>query len=397
MARCARLAGISEEPGRLTRSYASPAMAEAVREVAGWMREAGLGVSMDPAGNLVGRRPGPAGGPVLLLGSHLDTVRDAGAYDGPLGILVALEALAALGDAELGFGVDLYAFADEEGLRYGTTYLGSRAVAGTFDPAVLDLVDAGGTRLADALRTFGGDPEDLAGAARRGEDLLGYVEVHIEQGPVLEERGAPVGVVSGVAGATRAEVTFTGRAGHAGTVPMALRRDALAGAAEWLLAVEAAGRAGDGLVATVGRLEAAPGAANVVAGRAAALLDVRDAEDAARRAAVASVRARAGAIAAARDLEVEWRELLDAPAVAMDGRLTGLLRAAAGPEAPVLASGAGHDAVALAALCPVAMLFVRCRGGISHHPDEAVLDHDATRAVEVLGAFLRRLTWEERS
>jgi len=394
MARCAHLALISEEPGRLTRSYASPAMAEANALVAGWMGEAGLAARMDPAGNLVGRRAGPPGAPVLLLGSHLDTVRDAGAFDGPLGIVVALEALHRLSGLELPFAIDLYAFADEEGLRYGTAYLGSRAVAGTFDPLVLDLVDAGGIRLGDALRVFGGDPGALGAASRRGEDLLGYVEVHIEQGPVLEELGAPVGVVSAIAGGTRAQVTFTGRAGHAGTVPMALRRDALAGAAEWALEVEAAGRARGGLVATVGRLDADPGAINVVAGRARALLDVRHADDAARSEAVGLLRARAEAIAAARGLSVGWQELLDAPAVAMDAGLTERLRAAAGPAAPVLGSGAGHDAVALAALCPVGMLFVRCAGGISHHPDESVSEGDAGRAVEVLETFLRRLATE---
>ena len=394
MARCAQLARISEEPGRLTRPYASRALAEARSLVAGWMREAGLQARLDAAGNLAGRRPGPPGAPVLLLGSHLDTVRDAGAYDGPLGILVALEALQALGGSSLGYGVDLYAFADEEGLRYGTTYLGSGAVAGTFDPAALDLVDAGGTRLADALRAFGGDPAGLAAAARRGEDLLGYVEVHIEQGPVLEELDVPVGVVAGIAGATRARVAFAGRAGHAGTVPMGLRRDALAGAAAWVLAVEAAGRGEEGLVATVGRLDAAPGAVNVVPGDAVALLDVRHPDDAVRRAAVAGLRLRAEELAAARGLSVGWEELLDAPAVAMDPGLTARLRAAAGPGAPVLASGAGHDAVALAALCPVAMLFVRCAGGISHHPDESVRPGDAGRAVEVLGTFLRGLAAE---
>jgi allantoate deiminase len=358
------------------------------------MREAGLEAAPDAAGNLIGRRPGPAGAPVLLLGSHLDSVRDAGAYDGPLGIAVALEALGTLRDLPLGFGVDLYAFADEEGLRYGTAYLGSRAVAGTLDPAALELVDARGTRMADALRAFGGDPDGLPAASRRGEPLLGYLEVHIEQGPVLEELGVPVGVVSGIAGATRARVAFAGRAGHAGTVPMSSRRDALAGAAEWVLAVEAAGRAGNGLVATVGRLDAAPGAVNVVPGKAVALLDVRHPDDAVRGAAVAGLRRRAQELAAARGLTASWEELLDAPGVAMDRGLTARLRAAAGPEAPVLASGAGHDAVALAALCPVAMLFVRCAGGISHHPDETVDSHDAGRAVEVLGTFLRGLAAE---
>jgi allantoate deiminase len=285
-------------------------------------------------------------------------------------------------------------FSDEEGVRYGTAYLGSRAVAGTFDPALLALVDDDGVALGEALRDFGGAPDALAGAARRGERLLGYCEVHIEQGPVLEGRDVPVGVVSAIAGATRAELEFSGRAGHAGTVPMDLRYDAACAAAEWVLAVEAAARREPALVATVGRLEARPGAPNVVPGAAVASLDVRHPDDAVRDAAVRGLRDAAGAIGARRGVEVTWREVMTAPAVAADAALTAALSAAVaerGLPVVTLASGAGHDAVALSALTGVAMLFVRCAGGLSHHPDESVDESDVAVALDVLHAFVRGL------
>jgi allantoate deiminase len=372
-------------------------MAQANARVGDWMAAAGMAVRTDAAGNLVGRlESADPGAGTLLLGSHLDTVRDAGAFDGPLGVLVAVacvERLRAEG-AALPFAIEVLGFSDEEGLRFGTAYLGSRAVAGSFDPALLDLVDDAGVTLGDALRAFGGTPEEVGGASRRGERLLGYCEVHIEQGPVLEGRDVPVGVVTAIAGATRAELDFSGRAGHAGTVPMDARHDAACAAAEWVLAVEAAARAEPGLVATVGRLEARPGAPNVVPGAAVASLDVRHADDAAREAAVAALRAEAQRIGAARGIEVAWREVMSAPAVAADGALTASLSAAvAGCGLPVvtLASGAGHDAVALAELTGVAMLFVRCAGGISHHPDESVEEADVAVALDVLHTFVRGL------
>jgi allantoate deiminase len=397
VARCRELAAVSEEPGRLTRRFATPAMARANALVGEWMGAAGLEVRVDAAGNLVGHLAGadPAAG-TLLLGSHLDTVRDAGAFDGPLGVLAAVacvERLRAEG-AALPFAIDVLAFSDEEGLRYGTAYLGSRAVAGSFDPALLELRDGDGVALGDALRAFGGAPDDVASAARAGERLLGYVEVHIEQGPVLEDRDVPVGVVTAIAGAARAELEFSGRAGHAGTVPMDLRHDAACAAAEWVLAVEAAGRREPGLVATVGRLEARPGAANVVPGAAVASLDVRHADDAVRAAAVAALRDAAERAASARGVEVAWREVMSAPAVAVDAALSEALAAAISARGlPVvrLASGAGHDGVALRELTGVAMLFVRCAGGISHHPDESVDEADVAVALDVLCDVVRGL------
>jgi len=401
VARCRELATVSEEPGRLTRPYASPAMARANALVGGWMTEAGLAARVDAAGNLVGRRGGTdlhAG--TLLLGSHLDTVRDAGAFDGPLGVLTAIAALQRLRDEgrTLPYAVDVLGFADEEGLRFGTAYLGSRAVAGTWDPALLALTDEAGISLRDALASFGAMPGSVAAASRAGEPLLGYLEVHMEQGPVLEELGAPVGIVSAIAGATRAHVRFTGRAGHAGTVPMALRHDAACAAAELVLAVEATARGVDGLVATVGRLEALPGAPNVVPGGAVASIDVRHADDDVRAAAVADLRATAQEIAAARGVQLSWEVRLDNPAVAVDPGLTQHLavaaQAAIGAPAPRLPSGAGHDGVALSALCGVAMLFVRCAGGLSHHPDESVAAADVVVALEVLDGVLTALAQE---
>jgi allantoate deiminase len=399
--RCRELAGVSEEQGRLTRRFATPAMARANAIVGSWMREAGMTVRLDAAGNLVGRRPGfvPESG-TLLLGSHLDTVRDAGAFDGPLGVIVAIALVQRLREEGIAvpFAIDVLGFADEEGLRFGTAYLGSRAVAGTFEPALLDVADDDGVSVRDALRGFGGDPVTVArneaGASRRGEKLLGYVEVHMEQGPVLEERGAPVGVVSGIAGATRAEVRFTGLAGHAGTVPMALRRDCAPAVAELVLACEALALSTEGLLATVGRLSVTPGAPNVVPGGAVAFLDVRHEDDAVRHAAVDALRATVAEIAERRKLDVVWDVRLDNPAVAMDDALTGRLAAAAASLDLAdlrLPSGAGHDGVALSELCGIAMLFVRCAGGLSHHPAESVAPEDAGVALDVLYAFVREL------
>lgn len=405
--RCRELAGVSEEQGRLTRRYATPAMARANAIVGSWMREAGMTVRMDAAGNLVGRRPGTSAlAGTLLLGSHLDTVRDAGAFDGPLGVIAAIALVQRLREegVALPFALDVLGFADEEGLRFGTAYLGSRAVAGTFDGSLLDAVDDDGVSVRAALKRFGGDPGSLAGASgsasRRGDNLLGYVELHMEQGPVLEERGAPVGVVTGIAGATRAEVRFTGLAGHAGTVPMALRRDAAPAVAELVLACEAAARETDGLLATVGRLSVLPGAPNVVPGGATAFLDVRHADDGVRHRAVAALRERAAVIATTRGLGMDWSVRLDNAAVAVDAPLTERLAAAARSlELPDvrLASGAGHDGVALSALCPIALLFVRCTGGLSHNPAEAVAPADASVALDVLHAFVRGLAADPAS
>jgi allantoate deiminase len=392
--RADRLAACTEEPGRLTRRFATPALAAAGDLVLGWMREAGMAARRDAIGNVAGRWEPPDGAATgtLVLGSHLDTVRDAGRYDGMLGVLVALACVERLTGAP--FAVEVYGFADEEGVRYGTAYLGSSVVAGTFDPAALDRRDSDEVAMRDAIAAFGGDPRALADARRDPAGLLGYVEIHIEQGPVLEAEHLPVGVVTGIAGQTRAEVAFTGVAGHAGTVPMALRRDALVAAAELVAAADARARGPDGLVATVGQLAVEPGASNVIPGRATLSLDVRHLDDATREAAVDDLRERAEHIAGARGVEVAWTEVQATGAVACAPALMAELEAAvadAGIRVRRLASGAGHDAAVMARLCDIAMLFVRCAGGISHNPAESVKVDDVAVAIDVTSRLLDRL------
>jgi allantoate deiminase len=356
--RCARLSAISEESDRLTRRFGTDAMRAANALVGEWMREAGLDVREDEVGNLIGRR---GDGPVLMLGSHLDTVVDAGRYDGPLGVLVAIEAA-----ERVPRDLEVAGFADEEGVRFGTAYLGSSALAGRFDPAWLERRDRDGVRLGDLVR----------GVPPARDDVLAYVEVHIEQGPVLERLGEPVGVVTAIAGQSHATVTFTGEAGHAGTVPMNARRDALAAAAEWVLAVERAG-------GTVGRLDVEPGVRNVIPAAATVTLDLRDADDAARHARRAGLRNEATAIARRRGVDVAWIDTGAVAAVAMDERLS----AAFGVDVR-LPCGAGHDAAMMAHIAPAAMLFVRCAGGISHNPAESVEEADVAVALDALERLL---------
>ena len=397
LARCDELGRISEEPGRLTRRFATPALKEANSTVLRWMEEAGMESGQDNVGNVVGRYAADAEDrPVLLLGSHLDSVRDAGRFDGPLGVVVALECVQRLHSEgrRLPFHVEVIGFADEEGVRYNTAYLGSKVVAGTFDPGYLDRADGDGITMREAIRSFGGDPERLADDARDPSQLLGYVEVHMEQGPVLEAEDLAVGVVSGIAGQSRVSVGFTGVAGHAGTVPMGLRRDALAGAAEWLGEVERRAQKDGDLVATVGVITAEPGASNVIPGRTHMTLDVRSADDPRRAQARDDLREAAETIAAKRGLERNWDVVQETSAVACSPELTSLLleavREAGRPERS-MPSGAGHDAAALAAVTPVAMLFVRCAGGVSHNPAEDVAASDIEAAIDVLSIFLDRL------
>ena len=394
MERCDALATFSEEPDRLTRGYGTDALRRAQDATAAWLRAAGMTVRRDPLGNLIGRYEGndPSAG-TFLLGSHLDSVRDAGRYDGPLGVLVALAAVERLHAQKrrLPFAVEVVAFADEEGLRYATAYLGSSVFAGGFDPAWLAATDADGVPLAAAIRSFGGDPEAVAASNRTGQDWRGWLEVHIEQGPALEALRLPVGVVSAIAGRSRIDVVFAGEAGHAGTVAMGLRRDALCAAAELVLAAEEAARSVEGLVATVGKIAAEPGAGNVIPGRALLTIDVRHPDDGVRGAACERLRARAEEIAGRRRVDVEWDVVNDNDAVAMDPALAGLLARAvaeAGHAVHRLPSGAGHDAVMLAPRCPVAMLFVRCAGGVSHNPAESVTTEDVAVAIEVVDRFL---------
>lgn len=395
MARLEVLARHSERPDRLDRPYLSAAHAAAVETLAGWMREAGLSVRLDPLGTLIGRYEGSEpGAPALLLGSHIDTVSDGGRYDGPLGVLGALdcvERLAAAGERRP-FAIEVLAFGDEEGGRFARTLSGSLGLAGAFDPATLALRDAAGVGLAEALRAFGGDPARVAEAARDPASVLAYVELHIEQGPVLEAAGLPLGVVTAINGAERLALRVTGRAGHAGTVPMGLRRDALAAAAEMVLAAERLAAVEPELVATVGRLEVPAGAVNVIPGGVDFTLDLRAPCDEQRERVLAAIQAEWRAIAARRGVGLEARSLHQAPAVRCDPALVEALAAAVarqGLRVERLPSGAGHDAMAVARLCPVGMLFLRCTGGVSHHPDEAITEEDAGLAVATLLDFIR--------
>ena len=391
LARADELAAISEEHDRLTRRFATPPMARAADRVAGWMEDAGLAVRRDAVGNVIGRMRGDA--PPFVLGSHLDTVPNAGRYDGPLGILVALAAVERLAaGTRPSMPVEVVAFADEEGGRFGTSYLGSAAYTGGFAREWLDLVDADGIMLAEAIVAAGGDPEAAVGSP--APQLAGYLEVHIEQGPVLEREGVSVGVVSAIAGQTRARVVVRGEAGHAGTLPMAARRDALAAAAEVVLAVERVGRSTDGLVATVGALELSPNVGNVVPGEARMLLEVRHAEDAIRAQAADTIRAEVERITSARGVDASWTLRYDTAAVEMTPDVRRRLEAAilaAGHPVRTLVSGAGHDAVVLSRVCDAAMLFVRCAGGISHDPRESVDEADVAVALDVVERFLRGL------
>jgi allantoate deiminase len=398
--RCDELAACSEEAAGLTRRFATPALAEAGAAVAGWMREAGLEARVDPIGNVVGRIEGATPATrTLLIGSHLDTVRNAGRYDGPLGVLAGIAVAQRVAGEALPFALEVLAFADEEGLRYGTPYLGSRVVAGSFRDEDLDRVDVDGIAMRDAITAAGGDPTALAAEARPAGSLLGYVELHIEQGPVIESLGGHVGVVSAIAGRTRARLELIGRAGHAGTVPMALRHDPLVVAARIVERVDAIARAGgEAVVATVGELTVEPGAANVIPGRVALTVDLRAPGDAVRLAAWESIADRINRLAAEGGVEARALELEHTAAVACDLRLRVLLGASAkarGADAPTLVSGAGHDAVILADVAPVAMLFVRSPGGVSHHPDEGLREEDVAVALDVLEEFVRALAMAE--
>jgi allantoate deiminase len=358
------------------------------------MRDAGMATWIDAAGNTVGRYEGAEPGlPALLTGSHQDTVRAGGRYDGMLGIIAPISCIKALHrqDRRLPYAVEVIAFGDEEGVRFQTTLLGSRAVAGTFDPSVLDRTDPDGITMRQAMRDFGLDPEGIGKIARRPDQVLGFVELHIEQGPVLEAKNLPVGTVTAIAGCVRLAVRFEGEAGHAGTVPMDRRQDALAAAAEAVLAVERLAKAAPGLVATVGRIEASPGAINVIPGAVAFSVDARAPDDKDRLALARRIEDELRAIAQRRGVRVAIDRTLDAKAAACAPRLMDRMDAAIraeGIEPFRLFSGAGHDAMAMGALTEIAMLFVRCERGISHNPAEMITAADAGIAARVLLRFM---------
>ncbi|MFM9937669.1 MAG: allantoate amidohydrolase [Novosphingobium sp.] len=417
VARCKTLgvAPFSDMAGGLYRGYLSSAHRSALDQVGRWMVEAGMSAEVDPAGNLVGYYAGTdKDPPSLIIGSHLDSVRDAGVFDGPLGIMLGIECVAALHERgeRMPFAIEIYGFGDEEGSRFPAAMLTSRAVAGSLDADLVTIVDGEGVSLPDALQRFNADyreictglailPREQLGlggfhkARRQPAKTLAYLEAHIEQGPVLEAEGLAVGTVTGIAAQLRFEIGLSGTAGHAGTTAMGLRRDAVAGMAEMVLAAEEVATAGPpDLVATVGVVEVPAGAANVIAGRSRFTLDVRAGDAVVRDRAAEDILRHFREIAERRDLGLSVRQGHDLPPSPCDPALMAMLdeaTRAAGHRPFRLVSGAGHDAMIMAALCPTAMLFLRCRGGVSHNPAEHVEPADAEAALAVMSGFITRL------
>ncbi len=399
---CRQLSTLSEDANAITRMCLSKPMREVYTSLAAWMARLGMTVRVDAIGNLRGVYPPqvdssrPAAVPRLYIGSHLDTVPNGGAFDGVLGTVLAIALVELLRGKRFPFAIEVVGFSDEEGVRFRAPFLGSHALAGTFDPALLDQLDERGCSLRDAIRNFGLDPNRIADA-RATANALGYLEFHIEQGPVLENLDVPLAVVDVISGQSRAEVTFDGVPGHAGTTPMKMRKDALACAAAWIAEVEREALAGPGLVATAGKISVEPGASNVVPGRTTVSLDVRHPEDRTRRASVERLSNAAGDIAARRGLKMTWEPRLDQSSVAMDAPMAAMLERAleqSGAPTHRMVSGAGHDAMILAASMPAGMVFLRCEGGISHNPAENVRADDVAAA---LGAGLQFLNGLEVS
>jgi allantoate deiminase len=394
MARCDALAACTELVGGLTRVFLSPEQRAANELVLNWMRVAGMQTQLDAIGNVVGRYEAAApGAPCLMLGSHLDTVRDAGRYDGMLGVVSAIECVHTLHAAQcrLPFAIEVVGFADEEGVRFGATLLGSRAIAGRFDTAALHATDANGLTLTQALQAFGLDATRIHEAARKRDEVLAYVELHIEQGPVLEAEALPVGVVTAINGATRYAVEIDGTAGHAGTVPMALRRDALAAAAECVLAIEQRCAREPELVGTVGKIEALPGAVNVIPGKVRFNVDIRAPQDTQRVTAAQEVINAMQAICKRRSVTLHAQKIHESAVAACAPWLQKQISAAIAAQGVAvrqLPSGAGHDGMAMAALCDIGMLFVRCEDGISHNPAESVTLADVEIGGKVLLHFI---------
>ena len=394
IARCRELALCTETPGETTRMFLCDAMAQCHARVSAWMTAAGMSVSVDHAGNLRGLYEGvEKNAPRLLIASHLDTVPNAGAFDGILGVLMGVAMVEELAGKRLPFAIEVIGFSEEEGTRFGAPFLGSRALLGSLDDALLARTDAQGVSVAEAIKKFGLDTAKLQGAKLTAAPL-GYLEIHIEQGPVLESEELALGVVEAIAGQSRMEFVFSGEANHAGTTPMHLRKDALMAAAEWMVTMEEYALGVEGLVATTGRVTAAPNAVNVIAGEARVTLDVRHAKDAVRETAVGKAIALAGGVAMGRNVRVTSRTMSEQAAVPMDGRLTETLVAAvkaAGFSLRKMVSGAGHDAMMIAPHMPATMLFVRSPGGLSHHPEESVVPVDVEKALMVGMKFMEEL------
>ena len=399
IAECRRIAAMSEEPGRTTRRFLTPPVHDVHALLHNRMEALGMTVHVDAAGNLRGLwQPAGTRGKRLIIGSHIDTVPDAGAFDGVLGVTLALEWVEIAQELQLPLPIEVIAFSEEEGVRFGVPFLGSRALAGRFDSSLFALRDSEGVTVEDAIRAFGLDATKISDSVL-DPSVLGFVEVHIEQGPVLESENLSVAAVTAIAGQTRMSLEFAGQANHAGTTPMHLRRDALAAAAEWIATVETQAQQSEGLVATVGKIEVQPNAGNVVPGTARVSLDVRHVHDSVRTTAADELLARARAVAERRGLGFQSKLQMEQPAVPMDERLTAFMTEAieaAGLPARRMPSGAGHDAMVMATRIPTAMLFVRSPGGVSHHPSESVREEDVEAALTVGRKFLERLAAESK-
>lgn len=418
MNRCDELALHTEEPGRVTRRFLTPPMQSVHRLITQWMRALGMSVRVDCTGNLVGRRVAGGGSEfggiaagssgagvstsqrVFIIGSHLDTVPNAGKYDGIVGVLLGLALVERLGDRRLPFAIDVIGFSEEEGVRFATPYLGSRGAAGNFDSTWLSLFDSSGTSMREAIIGFGLNPSEIELAAYSPENVIGFLEPHIEQGPVLERAGLPVGIVSQIVGQSRLVGHFRGTAGHAGTTPMIPRRDALVPAARLVAAVQEIGRRTAGMRATVGQVVVHPNASNVIPGEVYLSLDIRHGNDSIRLSAVDELVRIAAAVAGEDGVDFGVTRRNHTDSVAVSPRMTSILRSAvgdAGIQPLEMISGAGHDAVVMASRFPMAMLFLRHPGGISHHPDERVETEDVAIAIDVLEKFVSQLADEETS
>lgn len=387
------LASFSESKTALTRAYLTPEHRAAHDQLEQWMQQAGLETWQDSVGNQWGRKvsSNPTK-PALILGSHSDTVVNAGKYDGNLGVILAIETLAALREESFPFHIDVVAFADEEGTRFNTTLIGSSALAGCFNLDWLDVKDAKGITMAQAMRDFGLDPEKAGSDARKPEETLGYLEAHIEQGPVLEAENLAVGVVTGIAGAKRFQCEVTGMAGHAGTVPVNLRQDAMCGCAEMILAIEKLAK-DHGVVATVGKCEVVSGAVNVISGKVQFTIDIRSASQSALENATFEMLEQLKQIASKRQLTLDIENTYKAKAVQCDPKLqqkwASVVESVTGSMTRFLPSGAGHDAMVIAELTNIGMLFVRCEKGISHNPREQVATSDVQVALQCFIEMIR--------
>ena len=391
LSRCKILSEISEMEGGILRQYLSKEHKACNLTVSDWMTEAGMTTWQDSVGNQWGRIVSAnPNAKRLIIGSHLDTVPNAGAYDGILGVLLAVELAALVTELqiELPFHLDVVGFCDEEGTRFATTLIGSKALAGEFSPDWLALTDVNGVSMEQAMTEFGLTPNDYSSSALKPEELIAYWEAHIEQGPVLESVDQALGVVTAIAGAKRAIISFIGHSGHAGTTPMHLRKDSLAAAAEFIVSIEQlAKNSKNGEVATVGQIEAKPGATNVIPGKTLMSLDIRAQNAPDLDALLSDIRSSVEKIVEERNLAFDWQWTHQAGAVDCDSEIQQLFKSACvvnSENSPFLPSGAGHDAMAIAKVCPIGMLFLRSPKGISHHPSESVIDGDVTKALSIL-------------